>query len=173
MRSFSLSRSGQKISGHIKGEGLQFSGGANSWPDICRLEAPGRGDAWQRVSGVVGKPWESDVSMKVTESGSLASLSNDGAPPARPSARPQPDTGTAPQTELSLTPASRTLFTGRSERIAELRNLVSSGAYIPQANRVAVRMVDEGFVTAGLKDWCVPSNRYMEVSSVFGKNANP
>ena len=81
--------------------------------------------------------------MKINESTSNAGLNIAGVSPAatRP-ARSGADEQTAPQ-ELSLTAAGRAVFAERTERIAELRSLVASGAYSPPAQSVVGKMVDE------------------------------
>jgi hypothetical protein len=82
--------------------------------------------------------------MKVTDSSSLANLIMiSGDSPASRSRRPQPSVETGPQAELNLTAASQAVFTGRPERVAELRSLVSSGAYTPQTQKVGEKIVDQ------------------------------
>jgi hypothetical protein len=43
----------------------------------------------------------------------------------------------------NLTAANQAVFTGRPERVAELRSLVSSGAYTPQTQKVGEKIVDQ------------------------------
>ena len=86
--------------------------------------------------------------MKINDSSSLANLGVSGANAgvthgAARSDRPQPGAETAPQTELSLTAATQAAFAGRPERVAELRSLVSSGAYTPQTQGATEKMIDE------------------------------
>lgn len=96
------------------------------------------------------KPLEGDNKkrMKVTESSSPANSGISGVaagvtPGATTrSARPQPGADTAPQTELSLTAAAQAAFAGRPERVAQLRNLVSSGSYSPQTQGATEKMID-------------------------------
>jgi anti-sigma28 factor (negative regulator of flagellin synthesis) len=81
--------------------------------------------------------------MKVTESNPLASLAvSGGSPSARPS-RTQTTAESSPQTELSLTAATQSVFAGRPERIAELRGQVESGSYSPDTQLVGEKMVSE------------------------------
>jgi anti-sigma28 factor (negative regulator of flagellin synthesis) len=91
------------------------------------------------------KPFESDneKTMKITESSSLANLGINGASPAARSARPQSGAETDLHSEVSLTSASQATFTGRPERVAELRSLVNSGSYTPQTRKVGEKMIDE------------------------------
>jgi anti-sigma28 factor (negative regulator of flagellin synthesis) len=91
------------------------------------------------------KPTEGDnkKSMKVTDSSSLANLGISGTSPAPRSVRPQAGAGSEAQTEVSLTAASQAVFSGRPERVAELRKLVSSGSYTPQTQQVGEKIVDQ------------------------------
>jgi len=81
--------------------------------------------------------------MKINESSSPTGLNISGDSPATRSVRAQRGAETAPPTELDLTAASQTVFTGRPERIAELRSLVNSGGYTPQTQKVSEKMIDE------------------------------
>jgi len=78
--------------------------------------------------------------MKVTQSTELANLSNAISPSRQ--ARPQSPAEAAPQTELSLTPASQSVFAGKPERIAELRQMVNSGSYAPDTTAVSEKMIE-------------------------------
>jgi hypothetical protein len=80
--------------------------------------------------------------MKITESSSLAGLDVSGKISSPRPPRTQPGAASAPESELNISAASQAVFAGRPERIAELRNLVNSGAYEPQTAQVGQKMVD-------------------------------
>jgi anti-sigma28 factor (negative regulator of flagellin synthesis) len=81
--------------------------------------------------------------MKVTESNPLAGLAISGNSPSARPGRTQPTAPSAPQSELNLTAASQSVFAGRPERIAELRNSVQSGAYSPDSQAISEKLVSE------------------------------
>lgn len=81
--------------------------------------------------------------MKVTESNPLAGLTVSGGSPSPRPARTQTAAESTPQTELSLTAASQSVFAGRPENIAELRGQVESGSYSPDTQAVGEKIVSE------------------------------
>ena len=81
------------------------------------------------------------MNMKVTDS-NLSPI-----PPARPvstAARPAQTASVGKAgdtTELSLAPASESVFGSRTERVAQLKSVVESGAYKPNSQSISEKLV--------------------------------
>ena len=84
--------------------------------------------------------------MKVTESNPLA------LPPVRPGSasgssaavrgsQTQQTGKSGDQTEVSLAPAAQSVFGARTERVAQLRSAVESGAYKPNSQSTSEKLV--------------------------------
>lgn len=79
--------------------------------------------------------------MKVTESSPLSLPGiGGGAPSARPN-RTQAGVETSPARELDLAPAAESVFGGRPDRIAQLRQQVEDGTYQPAAELVGEKLI--------------------------------
>jgi anti-sigma28 factor (negative regulator of flagellin synthesis) len=96
---------------------------------------------WSRFH--VDKPFESDrtMNMKVTDSNPIAL---EGVRPGSAAAKPaqtEPTAKPGVQSEVSLSPASQSVYGSRSEKVAALKQAVDSGSYKPSSQLTSEKLV--------------------------------